>query len=89
MQSNDSDFERTVRDTAYFLWEGDGRPFGRDKEYWFTALDKCRREARKAGPDGTGEAADDNIDDLGRPVNDPRGKRLDQPTGREDLEDEP
>lgn len=87
MHSNDSDFERTVRDTAYFLWEADGRPSGRDKEYWFTALDKCRRQREADG--STGQAADDNIDDLGRPMNDPGGKRLEQPTGQRGVQDEP
>jgi hypothetical protein len=40
----DKDFESQVRDTAYFLWENDGRPLGREKEYWFTALDRCLRQ---------------------------------------------
>lgn len=40
----DKDFESAVRDTAYFLWENDGRPLGREKEYWFTALDRCLRQ---------------------------------------------
>lgn len=40
----DRDFEAAVRDTAYFLWENDGRPHGREKEYWFAALDKCLRQ---------------------------------------------
>ncbi|HWU16820.1 MAG TPA: DUF2934 domain-containing protein [Devosia sp.] len=99
MQSNndgdpwvDRNFEAAVRDTAYFLWENDGRPFGREQEYWFAALEKCLRQREadgllQQGPDG-GEA-DDNIDDLGRPVNDPKGKRLDQPTGGNEVQDEP
>jgi hypothetical protein len=37
-------FEQTVRDTAYFLWEHDGRPHGREQEYWFTALERCLRQ---------------------------------------------
>jgi hypothetical protein len=84
----DKDFESQVRDTAYFLWENDGRPHGREKEYWFAALDKClrQREAdnllRKSPRDGSVQA-DDNIDDLGRPLNDPTGDRLDQPTSPE------
>ncbi len=40
----DKDFESAVRDTAYFLWENDGRPLGREKDYWFTALDRCLRQ---------------------------------------------
>ena len=40
----DPDFERSVRDTAYFLWEHDGRPMGREQEYWFAALERCLRQ---------------------------------------------
>ncbi|MEO8683332.1 MAG: DUF2934 domain-containing protein [Devosia sp.] len=40
----DRDFEQSVRDTAYFLWEQDGRPDGLEKEYWFRALDRCLRQ---------------------------------------------
>ena len=40
----DKDFESAVRDTAYFLWENDGRPLGREKDYWFAALDRCLRQ---------------------------------------------
>jgi hypothetical protein len=36
-------FDQQVRDTAYFMWESDGRPSGRDDEYWHRA-----REARLA-----------------------------------------
>lgn len=40
----DPQFERSVRDTAYFLWEHDGRPEGREQEYWFAALERCLRQ---------------------------------------------
>lgn len=40
----DTQFEQTVRDTAYFLWEHDGRPEGMEREYWFRALDRCLRQ---------------------------------------------
>jgi len=79
----DKDFESSVRDTAYFLWENDGRPQGREKEYWFAALDRClrQREADQLLREGPVDGAqiDDNIDDLGRPVNDRDGKQLEQP----------
>jgi hypothetical protein len=39
----DPGFEQAVRDTAYFLWENDGRPEGREQEYWFRALEVCLR----------------------------------------------
>lgn len=38
------DFERAVRETAYFLWEEGGRPFGKEQDYWFAALERCLRE---------------------------------------------
>ena len=34
----DADFEQHVRQRAYHLWEQDGRPDGREKDYWFKAL---------------------------------------------------
>lgn len=40
----DPKFEQEVRDTAYFLWEADNRPPGREQEYWFRALEKCLRK---------------------------------------------
>jgi hypothetical protein len=42
----DDHFEQAVRDAAYFLWENDGRPGGREKEYWFRALEMKIREHR-------------------------------------------
>jgi hypothetical protein len=42
----DDHFEQAVRDAAYFLWENDGRPSGREKEYWFRALETKMRERR-------------------------------------------
>ncbi len=35
----DLDFEQKVRQTAYHLWENDGRPAGREKDYWFKAIE--------------------------------------------------
>jgi hypothetical protein len=44
----DLDFEQKVRQAAYHLWENDGRPDGREKEYWFRALEEqlAVRDAR-------------------------------------------
>ncbi len=36
-------FDLAVRDTAYFLWEQDGRPEGRAEEYWYRALEQHLR----------------------------------------------
>ncbi|MDB5542192.1 MAG: hypothetical protein JWQ89_3919 [Devosia sp.] len=33
----DPSIEQSIRDTAYYLWENDGRPEGRDDEYWHRA----------------------------------------------------
>jgi hypothetical protein len=30
--------EAAIRQQAYFLWEKDGRPHGRDNEYWMRAV---------------------------------------------------
>jgi len=47
----DLDFEQRVRQTAYHLWEDDGRPFGEEKKYWFMALEQLlgERSASEAG----------------------------------------
>ncbi|WP_197279418.1 DUF2934 domain-containing protein [Devosia sp. A16] len=39
-------FEQQVRDTAYFMWEADGRPSGRDEEYWHRAREACMGQFR-------------------------------------------
>lgn len=41
---SDPAFELAVRETAYFLWEQDGKPLGREQEYWFRALERQLRE---------------------------------------------
>lgn len=42
----DREFLETVRLTAYFLWEQDGRPEGQAEEYWRRALEKHRSERK-------------------------------------------
>ena len=58
------DLTAAVRDTAYFLWEQDGQPEGRDEHYWHLALEKHLRarafdvwleEGRPEGGEGDGE----------------------------------
>ena len=34
--------EQLIRDAAYRLWEADGRPEGRDQEYWYRATEARR-----------------------------------------------
>jgi DUF2934 family protein len=53
----DHEFEQAVRETAYFLWEQDGRPEGREQQYWYLALERTLRERRandglRQHPDG-------------------------------------
>ena len=60
-------FERAVRETAYFLWEQDGRPVGREEEYWFRALERTLRERNADGdigrhPDSQGDSPGGNHD---------------------------
>jgi hypothetical protein len=33
-----------IRLTAYFLWEQDGKPEGREQEYWLRALKRHQRQ---------------------------------------------
>lgn len=43
----DLDFEQQVRQTAYHLWENDGRPEGKETEYWFKALEQLLSDRSK------------------------------------------
>lgn len=69
----DAAFEQAVRETAYFLWEQDGRPEGREQEYWYRALERTLRERNADQVIGQEprhtHQVDDNQDDLGRDVN--------------------
>lgn len=40
----DREFDQKVRETAYFLWDQAGRPWGREQEFWFIALERGLRE---------------------------------------------
>ncbi|QQR38935.1 DUF2934 domain-containing protein [Devosia rhizoryzae] len=50
----DMDFEQNVRKAAYHLWEDDGRPFGKEKDYWFRAIEMLMAE--RADDKAAGEA---------------------------------
>jgi len=54
----DAEFERQVRIAAYHLWEDEGRPEGREKDFWFIALDKLLSERGDRGT-ASHEAAND------------------------------
>jgi Protein of unknown function (DUF2934) len=38
--------EQRVRELAYHLWEADGKPYGRDVEYWERAREQIAQEER-------------------------------------------
>jgi hypothetical protein len=69
----DAEFEQAVRETAYFLWEQDGRPESREQDYWYRALERTLRERNADGVIGAEphhtHQVDDNQDDLGRDIN--------------------
>lgn len=54
--------EQEVRQRAYLLWEQDGRPEGRSKEYWTRALEQHLRDRsyvrwqQEGSPEGTAAA---------------------------------
>lgn len=74
--------EHDIRETAYRLWEADGRPEGRDQHYWYEALAAMRTGIPTTPADADpienrgGRQMDDNIDDLGRR---PDGSMQEQP----------
>ena len=72
-QIGGANVEQAVRETAYFLWEQDGRPEGRDQEYWYRALARAQREQDANDLIGMQprhtHQVDDNQDDLGRDLN--------------------
>lgn len=75
--------DEAVRLTAYFLWEQDGRPEGRQDEYWQRAREKHARQRdcdgmlEQNGPD------DAEADDLAARGEKPHGARS---VRREDIE---
>jgi hypothetical protein len=40
----ENDDSEAIRLTAFFLWEQDGRPEGREVEYWLRAIERHRRQ---------------------------------------------
>ena len=83
----DSAFEQAVRETAYHLWESDGRPEGREQDYWFKALEQklAERNGDQVGSTPQDPSPDqqlDNIDSLGSKVSDVGGSSPDQSSSR-------
>ncbi len=42
--------EQIVRDTAYAIWEAEGRPDGRDAEHWRLAEQRVSVSTKEAAP---------------------------------------
>ena len=43
--------DERVRERAYDLWERDGRPHGRNDEYWQLALQQIQSESHEPAPE--------------------------------------
>jgi hypothetical protein len=43
--------DQLIRERAHSLWEADGRPEGREQEYWFRAEQMLREERDPDKPD--------------------------------------
>jgi hypothetical protein len=55
MPENDRDWEQTVRERAYLIWESEGRPEGRADDHWrFASIDN---------PGGERVRDDEHMDD--------------------------
>jgi hypothetical protein len=46
LAANEDDGARATSERAYRLWENDGRPHGRDQDYWFRAESELKNEQR-------------------------------------------
>ena len=44
LPTQESDREARIRERAYHLWESDGKPYGRDVEFWQRARQLVARE---------------------------------------------
>ena len=44
------DVEQRIRERAYLLWEMEGRPDGREDEYWHRARERIEAEAQADYP---------------------------------------
>ncbi|HEY9012198.1 MAG TPA: DUF2934 domain-containing protein [Devosia sp.] len=71
----DADVAETIRRTAYFFWEQDGRPEGRAQDYWLKAKEAYMRQLAydrwlaEGAPEGRAEThwheVEDEIEDDG------------------------
>ena len=60
-----SGIDQRVRERAYFLWHKEGRPEGRDREFWERAdlLEKAEAAPPFPSPDSARSAADGRVDE--------------------------
>jgi hypothetical protein len=47
---HDAERERLIRELAYQLWESEGRPEGREEEYWHRARERLEAETHSSYP---------------------------------------
>lgn len=64
MNANQSGDEE-ISQEAYRLWEQDGRPEGRDQEYWFRAKESLSNKQKPAARTGSARAATDTTSSQG------------------------
>ena len=50
MTNEKDEQEELIRQRAYLLWDLEGRPEGRDEEYWHRARELIESEAQSAYP---------------------------------------
>jgi hypothetical protein len=64
----DPEFEQSVREMAYHLWENDGRPGGREQDYWFKALGQKLEERKDTVHSSIGMSATEPLESDGSEV---------------------
>jgi hypothetical protein len=50
-----------IAQRAFEIWEGEGRPEGRDREHWFTAEEELRKAALQAGEEANVRSGDPEL----------------------------
>jgi hypothetical protein len=50
MNSTAEMIEERIRERAYYIWEANGRPLGRDKEFWQLACELIAMDASARAP---------------------------------------
>jgi hypothetical protein len=50
MADVEQDLEQRIRERAYLTWEMEGRPDGRENEYWHRARERIEAETQSAYP---------------------------------------